>query len=276
MMKTLIHSLLLLQVLLLLNFYYLSAQSFTWAKSPVGSIFGSHISVDSKGNSYFTGHSYGTVAFDTIQYVGYNGIDIFLAKYDANGNCKWAKHAGSDDPDHDPWGDYGCGTSIDAKGNCYLSGYFLGEAFFDTIKLFAYGWEDIFIAKYDSNGNCLWEKNAGGTERNHGYGISVDPSGNSYLTGSFSDTATFGTIRLISYGDEDIFLAKYDTYGNCLWAKHAGGSSRDVSYSISIDACGNSYITGLNYETVIFDTIQLTGTGGFIAKYDSSGNCQWV
>ena len=113
------------------------------------------------------------------------------------------------------------------------------------MQLVSYGYDDIFIAKYDASGNCLWAKNAGGIGYDYGYGIATDANGNSYVTGSFYGTATFGTIQLVSYGYDDIFIAKYDASGNCIWAKKAGGINWDFGYSISTDGNGNEFITGI-------------------------------
>ncbi|HRU48088.1 MAG TPA: SBBP repeat-containing protein, partial [Candidatus Syntrophosphaera sp.] len=65
----------------------------------------------------------------------------------------------------------------------------------------------------------LWAKKAGGTGSDWGYGIAVDTSGNSYVTGYFKGTATFGSTNLTSNGGYDIFVAKLDSSGNWLWAK---------------------------------------------------------
>ena len=73
---------------------------------------------------------------------------------------------------------------------------------------------DIFVAKYNGNGTLVWAKQAGSTSTDQGFGIAVDGLGNSYVTGSFSDTATFGSgepnqTQLTSAGVHDIFVAKF-------------------------------------------------------------------
>ena len=77
-----------------------------------------------------------------------------------------------------------------------------------------------------------WAKRAGGTGNDWGYGIAKDSAGNSYVTGRFFGTATFGPgetneTTLTSGGgfDSDIFVAKYDPTGMLVWAKHAAGTS---------------------------------------------------
>jgi hypothetical protein len=87
-------------------------------------------------------------------------------------------------------------------------------------------------------------------------GIAVDASGNSYVTGGFEGTATFGSTTLESSGSQDIFVAKLDNRGNWLWAKKAGGTDSDYGYGIAVDASGNSYVTGYFYSaTATFGSI---------------------
>jgi hypothetical protein len=247
-----------------------------WAKQAGSSKndYGYYISVDGNGNSFVTGDFAGTATFGTFQLVSYGQLDAFIAKYDNNGNCLWAKQAGGV---HD---DFGEGIRVDANGNSYVTGWFTGPAAFGAIQLSGFGnhW-DIFVAKYDSGGNCLWTKQAGGPSGGGGTNISIDANGSSYVTGEFGTTAIFDTIQLISSGYNDVFVAKYDSGGNCLWAKKAGGINSDVAWSISVDKNGNSYLTGQFNGPASFGTFQLLGFGGsdiFVAKYDSSGNILWV
>ncbi|HQF81861.1 MAG TPA: FlgD immunoglobulin-like domain containing protein, partial [Candidatus Syntrophosphaera thermopropionivorans] len=69
---------------------------------------------------------------------------------------------------------------------------------------------DIFIAKLDNCGNWLWANNAGGTSDDRGTSTAVDASRNSYVTGYFYDSATFGSTTLTSNGgyDTNIFVTK--------------------------------------------------------------------
>ena|ERR1035437_2554253 len=243
-----------------------------WVKQAGGPSwdYGMHITVDAKGNSYLIGYFYEAATFGTFHLTSYGGSDIFIAKYDPDGNCLWAKQAGGTTDD------WGYGISIDKNGNSYITGDFTGTATFGTIQLTSFESFNMFIAKYDADGNCLWVKQ---NSKPNGMNILVDASGNIYVTGTFIGTATFGTIQLSSYGDNDIYIAKYDSDGNCIWAKQAGGSSDDFSYGISIDANKNCYITGYFYGTVVFGAIQLDTYGGpdiFIAKYGPDGNCLWA
>jgi phage-related tail fiber protein len=267
---------------------YDASGNFIWTKSMggTGGDIGYALAIDASGNSYISGYFTGTVDFDPgagTQNLTSSATspDIFLAKYDASGNYVWAKNMGGTSTD------IGYALAIDASGNSYISGYFNGTADFDpgagTQNLTSAGSSDIFLAKYDAAGNYVWAQGMGGTGTDIGYALAIDASGNSTITGDFSNTADFdpgaGTQNLTSAGGVDIFLAKYDASGSYIWAKGMGGTSNDISYALAVDASGNSYITGYFDGTADFDpdagTQNLTTTGStdiFLAKYDASGN----
>ena len=73
-----------------------------------------------------------------------------------------------------------------------------------------------------------WATQAGGISSDSGYGIAIDNSGNSYVTGMFHETASFGSTTLTSSGGGDIYVARLDADGNWEWATRAGGSSDDM------------------------------------------------
>ncbi|MCB5245750.1 MAG: SBBP repeat-containing protein, partial [Candidatus Cloacimonetes bacterium] len=167
--------------------------------------------------------------------------------------------------------DYGRSITIDSSGNSYITGYFYGTASFGstTLTTTGSGAVDIFVAKLDSSGNWLWAKQAGGNNWDVGFGIATDSSGNSYVTGFFAESASFGSTTLTSSGGEDIFVAKLDSSGNWLWAKQAGGTGLDIGYGIATDSSGNSYVTGFFAESASFGSTTLTSSGGediFVAK----------
>ena len=105
--------------------------------------------------------------------------------------------------------DQGFGIAVDDAGNSYTTGNFEGTATIGDSTFTAVGAFDIFIAKYDMNGNFLWAVQDGGGSFDIGYGIAVDDAGNSYTTGYFSGTATIGDSTFTAVGAFDIFIAKY-------------------------------------------------------------------
>ena len=103
-----------------------------------------------------------------------------------------------------------------------------------------------------------WAKSATGTGLDEGNAIVVDNNGYTYITGSFeSATLTFGTqtINNTSPGTSDIFVAKFDLNGNCLWAKNVGGFSDEYSTAITVEKnTGVVYVAGhFNSTSVTFN-----------------------
>ncbi len=249
-----------------------------WAKKAGGSSndYSKEISIDSNGNSYITGTFEGNATFGSLTINCSSGYsDIFVAKLNFNGDWQWVKQAGGSS-----WYDRGYSISVDSNGNLYVTGFFYYTATFGSSTLTSYGNNDIFVAKLNSNGDWLWVKQAGGIEEDWAEAIIVDSVGNSFITGIFEDTATFGSIALTSSGGYDVFIAKLNSNGDWQWAEKAGGSSNEIGYGISIDSNGNSYVTGIFSGTATFDSDTLTSSGAsndiFISKLNSNGDWQWV
>ncbi|HKR05073.1 MAG TPA: SBBP repeat-containing protein [Bacteroidia bacterium] len=262
---------------------YDASGNVVWAKrfGANGYDYGNAVAVDTNGNLYVTGTFRSLhVHFDNIILTNaYSSTDdIFIAKFDTLGNVIWAKSAGAPAYGYD----LSYGITADANGNSYITGYFSGiEIHFDSITLVATGLFDFFIAKYDSSGNVQWAKTVVNSGFIIGNSIAVDANGNVYATGDFDGSVTFGSTPLGSTGYNDVFVVKYDSSGNVLWAKQGGGGHDDNGQSITVDANGNSYITGhFGINGSNFGGVILTGTlyggGLFVAKYDSSGNVPWA
>lgn len=204
----------------------------------------------------------------------------------------WAKRAG---------GSGGVGIeqgnsiALDSAGNSYVTGRFASGAIFgpgeanETI-LNPVGNGDIFLAKYHPDGNLAWVKRAGGGGSDQGTAVALDSLGNIYVTGFFSNSATFGpgelnqTVLTGPTASPEIFVAKYDSTGNLIWANRAGGSNNDQPTAIAVDGLGNSYVTGFFQLTATFgpgesNQTTLTSAGNndiFIAKYNNDGTLAWV
>jgi hypothetical protein len=114
------------------------------------------------------------------------------------------------------------------------------------------------------------------------HGFATDALGNSYATGTFYGTATFGsTMPMNSVGQSDVFVVKYDNQGVALWAVRAGGSDFDYPFDLAIDGLGGVLITGaLESATAAFGGTTLTRTGQmdvFVAKLNAAdGSFQWA
>ncbi|HSD13509.1 MAG TPA: T9SS type A sorting domain-containing protein [Flavobacterium sp.] len=291
--------LLLVCILSLGSSYKLSAQGapqlqwvFNAANSPDylwgGNNEGKSIAVDASGNRYVTGYFEGIVDFDpsagTANLTAVGGQDIFIAKYDSNGNYLWAKAMGGAN-----W-DEGNSIVLNSSGEVYVTGFFWQTVDFDpsaaTANLITAGGKDIFLAKYDSNGNYLWAKAMGGTGQDQAKSLVVSTGGELYVTGSFYGTVDFdpsaATANVTSAGSNDVFIAKYGSNGDCIWAKAMGGINGDEATAITLSSSGQVHITGSTWggdfdpSSAVANLNTTEGSDIFIAKYDSNGNYIWA
>jgi len=136
---------------------------------------------------------------------------------------------------------------------------------------------DIFILKYAPNGSALWAKAAGGNKNDFCYSISIDASGNAYITGIFeSATINFGTATLTNANSSgttyDIYLVKYSSNGIVQWTSAAGGPADDLGKGVSADTSGNVFMTGYyKSNSLLFGATSITNAGDndiFIVKYN--------
>ncbi len=236
---------------------------------------GHGISIDDAGNIYVTGGFRETATFGSYSLTSNGSLDIFVAMMDADGTWQWATRAGGTSNDD------GEAITIDDEGKCYVTGHFQGTATFGSYSLTSSGTYDIFVAKMDANGNWQWATKAGGSDCDEGIAITIDEDENTYVTGYFEGTATFGSHSITSNGDGDIYVAKMNTDGNWQWANQAGGAGgieEEFGYGITIDNVGSCYITGEFRGTATFGSYSIISNGGediFVAKIDANGNWLW-
>lgn len=269
-------------LLTLLSPLFSPAQNFQWVNNPGGtnSDNGRSVAIDNSGNVYATGYyNSASITFGTTTFNNTGSYDIYLVKYDPNGNVLWARTAVGSSYNYAYSVATDCGV-----GHVIITGAFGGTITFGSTTLTnTSGSADVFIAEYDANGNVLWAKSAAGGGSEFAYGVTTDYSCNVYITGYFdSPTLTLGTTTLTntSPGWQNVFLAKYDTSGNIMWARSAGGSGNimDEGKSVAFNNYG-IFITGQYTNSITFGSNTLTSTGlndMFLVNYDLNGNVLWA
>ncbi len=269
---------------------------YVWGHSFAGrqSATGNDVAVDTAGNVYITGTFTDTADFNPGTSVnrliskgvadskGIEAANIFLAKYTPDGDYIWAKSMGG------TTNAYGQSLAVDVSGNVYLTGNFSGSAYFNPNSSNITGANssfDIYLAKYDKDGNYSWVINMGQGSGGIGYGVAVSES-HVFLTGYFTGNTIFDPQNYTttpSNGGIDAFLAKYDTAGKYKWAINIGGKGTDFGYSVAVDAAENAYVSGRFQQTIRFNpldsTVQATTkalVNSYLAKYDSAGKYVWA
>ena len=253
------------------------SQTYSWvdAGASEGFDYGNYITTDDSGNVYVSGQFEYDCNFGskTVSTAGQH--DIFLAKYNSAGTLKWVKRAGS------PGGDAGHGIGLDANRNVYTAGEFEETTYWTPVDSETVGGaniNNIYISKYDNNGNFIWVRNVSSQGDSRGRALTTDAEGNSYFTGSFSRTCAFGSINLTYSGSSDSFLAKYDSSGNAIWARKQGGTKDDKGKGVALDGFGNVVLCATFTQNGSISGHPISAVGrydSFIAKYDTAGNYIW-
>lgn len=279
-------------------------QDLNWARA-FGSNLDDHCSnvvLDKYGNTYLAGsfgsytyysfegtYTYYTTPFmfiegDTLNNYGFN--NTFLVKYDNNGNLVWGKSIGGNNG-HDDM-DLISGLVYDSiHDQILLSGNLTGIVTIDSVTMHCSS-SDIFLAKFNLDGKCIWGKNFTGVGYNVVSDIDIDEIGNIYLTGRNSAPMSIDSITMEAGG----FLAKINTEGRCLFAKKEfpyDDSTNNQHYLVptNISIKNNELVIAgwTDMHVIQVDTILITNQkhnkfggfySGFLSKFDDSGNVIWA
>ena len=215
------------------------------------------IAVDRAGNSYLVGVTNNDLAKPSA-----GSFDVWLAKYDSNGNQLWLEQFGNE------LVDLSYSIDVDGDGNVYLSGH-SGQADPDDEGALLGQTLDPWVAKYDSDGNQLWFQEFEISGLTEAYGVKVDSNDRVYATGW-----TLGDLGAENAGLYDIWLAQLDSDGNPIWLEQFGSEDYEFPWGIDTDSQGNIYTTGWTLGNLGGDNAG--SYDPWVAKYDSDGNQLWI
>jgi len=248
------------------------------------------IAVDDSGNAYITGNSMGSGSvrdYATIKYYP-NGDTAWVSRFNGSDNYYDAAYAvavdnsiniyvtgwswnglpssGSDyvtikyNPDGDTvWvrtfqEGMALALAVDSSGNSYVTGLHEGTPLYN---------HEYVTIKYYPNGGTAWYRtyNGSGDTSDIGRAISVDGSGNVYVTGYSKGGGT----------GYDYATIKYNPNGDTAWLRryNGPGNSTDLPWDIATDGSENVYVTGSS-----------RGSGTYAdyatIKYYPNGDTAWV
>lgn len=259
-----------------------------------GNLFdsGNRIAIDPSGNVFVTGQTEGGAsaypttpgAFDET----HNGsTDVFVTKLNPTGSTLlYSTLIGGNSAER------GRGIAIDALGSVFIVGTTFGGSVPYPTTAGAFdvtfnGSEDVFVTKLNPAGSLLtYSTFIGGSALDHGHGITTDPSGNAFITGTTRDDTvafptTVGAFDETHNGSFDAFVTKLNPLGSeLLYSTFIGGSAGDEALDIARDSSGNVFVTGLTgggdpaYPTTIgaFDTSHNGNSDVFVTKLDAAGS----
>jgi hypothetical protein len=149
--------------------------------------------------------------------------------------------------------DQGVDIYVDGAGNAYVTG----------TSFALNGTYDIATVMYNAAGTQQWTAsyNGAGNDNDAAFALTVDASGNVYVTGRAKSTSNL----------EDIVTIKYNSSGIQQWAMtyNGPGNSIDEGHDIVVDGTGNVYVTG-------YITMSSMFTDAVTIKYDAAGVQQWA
>ncbi len=258
---------------------YDTTGSVIWVRSLSGTgtiqTRGYGVTCDEQGNVYACGGTKGDTYYQgNYLFTSAGDYDGTIVKFDPNGNFRWAKRLGGTDSDK------AYGIASDKNGSIYVTGYFVGTAdFSSTVNLTGNGHTDIFLAKYNTAGTLQWAKMAGDTGFDRGWDVMLNVNGDIIITGEFQ-TGYFGTHHVVSRGNEDMFLAAYNSNGDNLWAIDGGGVEDDIGRGLGHDTAGNILVIGDYASAATFSNRTITSNGFadmFAASYSFDGSTlNWI
>jgi len=247
-----------------------------------GQNWGEAVTYDNSGNIYISGYTYSSSGIATngaYQTFLEGAEDAFLAKFSDNGAIQWATYYGSGRTE-------GYGVTSDSKGFVYITGATSSDSNIATSGAFQTsfgGFEDVFLAKFNSNGVRQWATYFGGDGDDEASSIVADAIGNVYFTGYTSSEkgiATNGAYQTAysnssSPSPYNVFLAQFNGVGLCQYATYYGGyTGGGNAHGIAIDKSANIYFAGGTGSSTgiatsgTYQTVYAGNTDAFLVKFD--------
>jgi hypothetical protein len=216
------------------------------------------IAVDSVGNVYVAGHTYGDLDGNVNAGVG-STTDAFVTKFDPQGNIKKTQQFGTPDIDQ------ATTIAIDTNGVIYVAGQTNGNLNNVQNSDQTGSTADIFVVKFDSGLATQSTWLLGTSQNDEANSIAADANGSLFLTGRTNGTFTNET----NAGGYDCFAGKFKPTGEIEWAHQIGTSADDEGKALVIDGKGNALVTGSTKG--IFDGVKSSGVDAFLVMYDKDG-----
>jgi hypothetical protein len=212
--------------------------------------------------------------------------DAFLASYTTLGSFLWVRSFGGN------FLNYINDMQLDGRGNIYAVGQFSNPIDFDgqagVYNLTASGIRDLFLMKYDEQGNFHWVKSIGGIYDDNANGLEI-VGDKIYITGTYRNTVDFDpgpgvAYRFTNWDSNDIFLCQFDTTGIFKWVYTVGGHGSDRGLDVIVDQCGFIVFVSaaesttisfvINAQTYVFNSMWSLGL--LLQVLDENGNLQSV
>ncbi|MHC4562104.1 MAG: NHL repeat-containing protein [Planctomycetota bacterium] len=210
------------------------------------------VAVDGDDSLYVSGITEGKLAGE-----GQEDMDVFLARYDAQGRELWLRQFGSS------LQDCAADIAVNSRGECYVAGY--GGSRDEQTNIFTC--KASFIAKYDAQGDCLWLRDFAQGHRAMPATVAVDDQGYLYVIGWWGPVDSEGKLT------SSAFVARFDGDGRTEWARGLAPDGLSMATGIVPHPDGSYTITA-DPSGKLAETPQ-GGRAAVLAKYSKDGKLLW-
>src|SRR5688572_3772549 len=240
-----------------------------WAKHIQGNVSNEDVIIDQSKNIFISGQFWdslfvGSLVFTNSQTHG----KFFIAKFDPAGNFLWARTSSP--------GSFAMINALttDGSGNVFGSGIFRDSMRVSNTTLVPQGSDDIFLVKYDTNGNFQWLKGFGST------GVEYEPILTGGLTGNVFVSYITRVNGFSNFSLNGFNLKKFNTAGQEQWSKFIFHRFVMSPANVKIDASENVYLAASLDTSMTIGNQYLQQQFGainniFIAKLSPVGNWIW-
>jgi uncharacterized delta-60 repeat protein len=206
----------------------------------------SGIAVDNGNNVYITGDYTGaSIAFDAFllnnDYTGRS--DVFFVKLDALGNVLWAKREGNIGDD------IATGIAINENAYVYLTGYFNSPfiSFGNNCNFWRVGSDDVFLGKFDLNGDLIWAKQSAGTLLERTHSVASNINDDVFITGYFQSPS----ITFDSYTLTNSLSPQWKVFVSKITGDLSNGGNCFAHYTTSYDSLINTFFITIDSASIV-------------------------
>ncbi|MBB5032672.1 SBBP repeat-containing protein [Prosthecobacter vanneervenii] len=236
---------------------YDAAGNLKWVKTTGGKFSGSGhgLGVDGTDSLYIGGSGGGEGAMDgvTLQSKAQAGI---VLKLTPEGTAVWAAFL----PGVPSAGFHE--IAVDTAGRTWCAGMFKGVLNGGPVHSTGDKDNDGVLAHFSPEGKLLWSHVLQGPATDYCLGVATDNTGRCFVTGEFSETATFVGQTLKTQGATDIFTAAFDEKGGLEWLLPTGGAKGDNAYCMAWHPSGRLIFSGACVAPATFGSQTMTSPGG--------------
>ncbi len=236
---------------------YDSDGNLKWVKTTGGKFSGSGhgLGVDATDSIYIGGSGGGEGAMDgvTLQSKAQAGI---VLKLTPEGTAVWASFL----PGVPSAGFHE--IAVDTAGRTWCAGMFKGVLNGGPAHSTGDKDNDGVLAHYSPEGKLVWSHVLQGPATDYCLGVATDNTGRCFVTGEFSETATFAGQTLKTQGATDIFTAAFDEKGGLEWLLQTGGAKGDNAYCMAWHPSGRLIFSGACVAPATFGALTMTSPGG--------------